>query len=83
MPTGLPSFQAGKIKRVDLWLAAMGKTMQSFPQSYFYSDSRNDIPLLERVTVPVAVDPDDTLKATAGTRGWRIMTLRKIGSDPI
>ena len=75
-PVGIPSFQAGKIKRVDLWLAAMGKTMQSFPQSYFYSDSRNDIPLLERVSVPVAVDPDDTLKATASTRGWRIMTLR-------
>ena len=75
-PTGIPSFQAGKISRVEQWLAALGQTMQSFPQSFFYSDSRNDIPLLERVSVPVAVDPDDTLKATASARGWRIMTLR-------
>jgi HAD superfamily hydrolase (TIGR01490 family) len=75
-PIGIPSFQEGKITRVEQWLGAMGKTMQSFAQSHFYSDSRNDIPLLERVSIPVAVDPDDTLRQTATARGWRIMTLR-------
>ena len=75
-PIGIPSFQEGKIKRVDQWLGAMGKTMQSFARSTFYSDSRNDIPLLERVDDPVAVDPDATLQQLAAERGWRIMTLR-------
>ena len=74
---GIPSFQEGKIKRVELWLAAMGKTLTGFARSTFYSDSRNDLPLLERVTNPVAVDPDGTLQRVATERGWRIMTLRK------
>ena len=76
-PAGIPSFQEGKIQRVELWLAAMGKTLAGFARSTFYSDSRNDLPLLERVTDPVAVDPDDTLQRVATERGWRIMTLRK------
>lgn len=75
-PTGIPSFQEGKIKRVDLWLASLGKTMADFARSTFYSDSRNDIPLLERVTDPVAVDPDQTLRHLAHERGWRIISLR-------
>lgn len=75
-PIGIPSFQEGKILRVELWLGGMGKSLAGFSRSLFYSDSRNDIPLLERVTDPVAVDPDDTLRQTATERGWRIMTLR-------
>ena len=75
-PIGIPSFQEGKIKRVDLWLAGMGTSLPDFARSTFYSDSRNDLPLLERVTEPVAVDPDDTLKGIAADRGWRIMSLR-------
>ena len=75
-PVGIPSFQEGKIKRVNLWLDGMGTSLAGFSRSLFYSDSRNDIPLLERVTDPVAVDPDDTLRQTAIARGWRIMTLR-------
>ena len=77
-PIGIPSFQEGKIKRVDQWLAGMGKTLPGFARSIFYSDSRNDIPLLERVTEAIAVDPDDTLRQTATERGWRIMTLRNV-----
>ena len=75
-PIGIPSFQEGKIKRVDQWLAGMNKSLAGFARSVFYSDSRNDLPLLERVTEAVAVDPDDTLRQTAVERGWRIMTLR-------
>ena len=75
-PTGVPSFQEGKITRVEQWLGGMGKSLADFSSSTFYSDSRNDIPLLERVTEPVAVDPDETLKQLAAQRGWRIMTLR-------
>ena len=75
-PIGIPSFKEGKIARVELWLALLGKSLADFGRSTFYSDSRNDLPLLERVTEPVAVDPDDTLKGIAAQRGWRIMTLR-------
>ena len=75
-PIGIPSFQEGKILRVESWLAQMGKDLGGFARSTFYSDSRNDLPLLERVTEPVAVDPDDTLKGIAAERGWRIISLR-------
>jgi hypothetical protein len=74
-PTGIPSFQAGKILRVEGWLGTMGKRIADFPVSHFYSDSRNDIPLLERVTRAVAVDPDDTLRELAGQRGWPLLSL--------
>lgn len=75
-PRGIPSFQDGKIKRVEGWLATMGRRIADFAQSRFYSDSRNDIPLLERVTHPVAVDPDDTLRDLALARGWPVISLR-------
>ncbi|MFN0163109.1 MAG: HAD family hydrolase [Burkholderiales bacterium] len=75
-PRGIPSFQDGKIRRVEAWLATMNKRLADFPVSHFYSDSRNDIPLLERVTHPVAVDPDDTLVALARTRNWPVLSLR-------
>ncbi|HTS86410.1 MAG TPA: HAD family phosphatase [Usitatibacter sp.] len=74
-PRGTPTFREGKIVAVDAWLASMGRCLADF-ESWFYSDSMNDLPLLERVTHPVAVDPDPTLKARAEERGWKIMSLR-------
>ena len=70
---GTPSFQEGKIHRLQDWLQEHQIDMQG---SYFYSDSHNDLPLLEQVSFPVAVDPDDTLRATSEQRGWPIITLR-------
>ncbi len=75
-PTGTPSFREGKIVRVEQWLESLGLCWQSFSRSYFYSDSHNDLPLLEKVSDPVAVDPDDTLRAHAGQAGWPIRSLR-------
>ena len=75
-PTGTPCFQAGKITRLNAWLAERGQSMASFADSWFYSDSRNDIPLLEQVNHPVAVDPDDALRSHAQASGWPVMSLR-------
>jgi HAD superfamily hydrolase (TIGR01490 family) len=75
-PTGMPSFREGKIARVDSWLEALGLWWGSFGESFFYSDSHNDLPLMTRVTTPVAVDPDDKLRAHAEQMGWKIITLR-------
>ncbi len=75
-PRGMPAFKAGKIERVDAWLESMGLYMGSFERTWFYSDSHNDLPLLKRVSDPVAVDPDDTLKAHAEAQGWLILSLR-------
>jgi HAD superfamily hydrolase (TIGR01490 family) len=71
--TGEPSFQEGKVKRLNRWLEERARGLAD---SSFYSDSHNDIPLLERVAHPVAVDPDDTLASHATERGWPIITLR-------
>lgn len=73
--TGTPCFREGKIARLEQWLAGRGQTLKSFAQSSFYSDSLNDLPLLERVTHPVAVDPDETLRAHATRQGWPIISL--------
>jgi len=73
---GIPCFREGKIVRVEAWLAAQGRRLQDFPQSVFYSDSHNDLPLLERVTRPIAVDPDPELAAVARARGWPAVSLR-------
>lgn len=73
--TGIPSFREGKVTRLDAWLAGRGESLASFEESYFYSDSLNDLPLLARVTKPVAVDPDDTLRRHAEQHGWTVMTL--------
>lgn len=83
-PRGTPSFREGKITRVTEWLAARGTRLADY-ESWFYSDSLNDLPLLERVTHPVAVDPDATLRAKAEERGWPVISLReeRMGSDPI
>lgn len=70
---GVPSFAEGKVTRLDQWLKDREETLEG---SYFYSDSRNDIPLLEQVTHPVAVDPDDYLRDHAKTAGWEIISLR-------
>lgn len=75
-PHGTPCFRDGKIERVEQWLAGEGRRLDSFDASWFYSDSLNDVPLLERVTRPVAVDPDDTLRRVAGERGWDVISLR-------
>ncbi|CAH0992862.1 Phosphoserine phosphatase SerB1 [Sinobacterium norvegicum] len=70
---GTPCFQAGKITRLDQWLSERD---EATADAYFYSDSHNDLPLLEQVDNPVAVDPDETLRATAEQRGWKIISLR-------
>jgi HAD superfamily hydrolase (TIGR01490 family) len=74
---GTPSFREGKITRVNEWLAARGKTLSDFERVFFYSDSINDLPLLEVVNTPVVVDPDDRLHAVAQQRGWPIISLRE------
>jgi HAD superfamily hydrolase (TIGR01490 family) len=73
---GTPCFREGKVRRLDEWLAGQGRGLGEFAQSAFYSDSHNDLPLLERVTRPVAVDPDEALLASARQRGWEVISLR-------
>lgn len=73
---GTPCFREGKIERVHAWLAGLGHRLADFPVSSFYSDSRNDLPLLEQVSRPVAVDPDEALGAAARARGWPVISLR-------
>ena len=74
--TGVPSFQEGKVTRINQWLAARGQTLSSFETSYFYSDSHNDLPLMKLVTNPVAVDADTTLTEYAQQQGWPHISLR-------
>jgi HAD superfamily hydrolase (TIGR01490 family) len=74
--SGLPCFREGKITRLESWLDEHNLTWMSFLESWFYSDSLNDLPLLNRVTHPVAVDPDATLKAHAEENGWPIISLK-------
>jgi HAD superfamily hydrolase (TIGR01490 family) len=73
---GTPCFRAGKLVRLDEWLAGRGRRLEDFEASTCYSDSHNDLALLERVTRPVAVDPDETLEREAMRRGWERMSLR-------
>jgi HAD superfamily hydrolase (TIGR01490 family) len=75
-PRGTPSFREGKIARVHEWLESLGHRLGDFEESWFYSDSLNDLPLLELVSHPVAVDPDPTLERHASERGWPILRLR-------
>ncbi len=75
-PAGTPCFREGKITRLEAWLAGRGCTLASFGESAFFSDSRNDLALLERVTRPVAVDPDPVLEQLAKDRGWPILSLK-------
>ena len=72
---GTPSYREGKVSRVEEWLATRGATWADFARISVYSDSPNDLPLLERATDPVATNPSAALEATAQVRGWRILKL--------
>jgi HAD superfamily hydrolase (TIGR01490 family) len=72
-PIGIPSYHSGKVVRLQAWLQEQQLDLAG---SWFYSDSHNDLPLLERVDYAVAVDPDPTLKARARESGWPIISLR-------
>lgn len=72
---GVPSFREGKITRVEQWLADQGRQLSDFGRISFYSDSPNDLPLLERANDPVATNPSPALEAVAQERGWRILRL--------
>lgn len=71
--TDVPCFREGKVTRLHRWIAENGYSLQD---SYFYSDSMNDLPLLEQVTHPVVVDADPNLAAEAQRRGWKAISLR-------
>jgi HAD superfamily hydrolase (TIGR01490 family) len=70
---GLPCHREHKLQRVHEWLAAAGLHLQAFERSWFYSDSAGDLPLLQAVTDPVAVRPDERLRAHALERGWEVI----------
>lgn len=70
---GVPSFQDGKVTRLKEWLQVHGEDLTS---AWFYSDSHNDVPLLQHVANPVAVDPDPKLEALARENGWQVLSLR-------
>lgn len=72
--SGTPCFQEGKVTRLQQWLQENNQTLN---ESWFYSDSHNDLPLLENVTHPIAVDPDPTLAQHAEMLGWPLITLRQ------
>jgi HAD superfamily hydrolase (TIGR01490 family) len=74
--SGVPSFQEGKVTRINQWLAERGQALSNFETSYFYSDSHNDLPLMKLVTNPVAVDADATLTEYAKQQGWPHISLR-------
>lgn len=74
-PRGIPCFREGKVVRLTAWLAERGISWEDFKASWFYSDSLNDLPLLEKVSNPVAVDPDDRLRAAAQACGWPVISL--------
>ncbi len=69
---GTPTFQEGKVLRLQEWIESNGRTLEG---SHFYSDSHNDLPLLQLVDHPVAVDPDPVLRAHAEEVGWPILSL--------
>jgi len=71
--TGTPCFREGKVERLNQWLEETGHSLKD---SYFYSDSCNDLPLLEVVDHPVAVNPDAKLLEAANSRGWPVLDLR-------
>jgi phosphoserine phosphatase len=70
---GTPTYQQGKVTALQEWLESSDHSLDG---AYFYSDSINDLSLLERVDNPVAVNPDDDLKAIAESRNWEIIDLR-------
>jgi HAD superfamily hydrolase (TIGR01490 family) len=74
---GTPCFREGKVRRLEEWLDGQGRCLGEFSESSFYSDSHNDLPLLARVSRPVAVDPDEELSREAARRGWERISLRR------
>jgi HAD superfamily hydrolase (TIGR01490 family) len=72
---GTPSFREGKTVRTQQWLAGLGHRLQDFERISVYSDSANDLPLLELASDPVATNPSAPLEAIARERGWRILQL--------
>ena len=70
---GIPCFQEGKVERLEQWIKQNNVSLDG---SYFYSDSFNDLPLMEKVDNVIAVDPDEKLAAIAGQRGWKVISLR-------
>ncbi|MEK9824725.1 MAG: HAD family hydrolase [Methylotenera sp.] len=74
--SGVPSFQEGKVTRINQWLAERGTSLADYTKSYFYSDSHNDLPLMKMVTNPVAVDADAILTDYAKQQGWPMISLR-------
>lgn len=74
--SGVPSFQEGKVTRINQWLAERDTSLADYAKSYFYSDSHNDLPLMKMVTNPVAVDADAILTDYAKQQGWPLISLR-------
>lgn len=72
---GVPSYRDGKVQRVEQWLTERGRCWSDFERVSVYSDSPNDLPLLNRATDPVATNPSPALEAIARERGWRILKL--------
>ena len=72
---GTLCFREGKVLRLEQWLASRGELLSDYDESWFYTDSINDLPLLQKVTDPVAAHPDDRLRAIAEAKGWPIVSL--------
>ncbi|QEY24832.1 HAD family hydrolase [Neisseria animalis] len=73
---GTPSLKEGKITRLNQWLAARGESLADYGKVYFYSDSKNDLPLLRYVNEPVAVNPDEVLAQEALEKGWPVLNFK-------
>jgi len=73
---GIPCFHEGKIQKLDAWLASRGEALSDFPESWFYGDSQSDVPLMEKVTNPMAVGEDEALGRIARERNWPVISLR-------
>jgi HAD superfamily hydrolase (TIGR01490 family) len=74
---GIPNFREGKVVRVDNWLAAQGLSWESLSESFFYSDSINDLPLMEKVSIAKPTNPDDNLRKKAIENHWPVLELFK------
>lgn len=72
---GIPNFREGKVLNLHAWLTTQNLSFDQMPHSYFYSDSMNDLPLLEEVSNPVATNPDERLRNEAHQRHWPILEL--------
>jgi len=80
---GVPCFREHKVAHVGAWLARRGLAWERFSRSWFYSDSINDLALLQAVSDPVVVDPDPRLHAVAIERGWPVLRLAPGGPQPL